>query len=76
VGERKKDSVERARVRDCEFACVLFDIFQLFGYQLFCKDGNGDLELCCSSWSFVCPTGATAEMSGSNTSTGDTRRQS
>ncbi|CAK9857263.1 unnamed protein product [Sphagnum jensenii] len=40
------------------------------------KDGNGDLELCCSSWSFVCPTGGTAEMSGSNTSTRDTRRQS
>ncbi|CAK9190822.1 unnamed protein product [Sphagnum troendelagicum] len=40
------------------------------------KDGNGDLELCCSSLSFVCPTVGTAEMSGSNTSTGDTRRQS
>jgi hypothetical protein len=45
---RKKDSVERAR--DCEFACVLFDIFQLFWYQLFAKMG---MEI----WSFVVAPG-------------------
>jgi hypothetical protein len=48
--ERKKDSVERARARDCEFVCVLFDFFQLFWYQLFAKMG---MEI----WSFVVAPG-------------------